>query len=95
MTTEAITTDHEARLLDERRIVEAFATHGAAKLAARRHHGRWVNSEIEDVVAHFFDEMRELHDAIQDHNIESARAECIDVALTVMILRDRLGQVVR
>lgn len=92
----------DARQVDERRIVEAFAEHGAAKMARRRHHGRWVSrhwTDLDDAIA---EEVSELSEALahlavdvsaaDPECIRSVRAECIDVALTAMMLWDRLGQ---
>lgn len=81
--------DGEERRIDERRLVEAFATHGGSKLAKRRHHGRWVDTSIEDITNNLLDEIQEMLDS---HTREEARAECIDVALSAMILWDRLGR---
>lgn len=93
--------DDEERRIDERRLVEAFARHGAEKLAKRRHHGRWVEEHPDTLMENLADEFDELRDEVnwlvepsKDRPVKStseARAECIDVALSAMILWDRLG----
>lgn len=81
----------DARQLDERRLVEAFAEHGAAKMAKRRHHGRWVGMHYLDVAHLLLDELDELRRAIAEDDHMGAREECIDVAVVAMMLREQIG----
>lgn len=96
--------DDEARLFDERRLVEIFARDGAAKMAKRRHHGRWHDTDVDALVENLADELDELRTEmafVESAEAEGhpddvafckqrARAEAIDVAISALIVADRL-----